>query len=105
MIDDDSPKGEVRLFLSNVPFKATEEQIVEFVKPIGEVLSITMPRDPTTRLRRGYVFVSVKVPEGEHAPDWWMKLDGGFMAYPGPEQTLRRITVKLATKRQPYRAR
>lgn len=92
-------RGEVRLFLSNVPFKATEEQIAEFVRPIGEVLSITLPRDPETRLRRGYVFVSVKAPE-DQPEDWWKVLDGRFMQYPGPEQSLRRITVKLATRRR-----
>jgi len=102
-MSDNVARGEVRLFLSNVPFKATEEQIVEFVRPIGDVLSITMPRDPETRLRRGYVFVSVKIPEGDHAPDWWMALDGKFMEYPGPEHTLRRITVRLATKRREHR--
>lgn len=97
-------RGEIRLFLSNVPFKATTDQISAFASEVGTVLSITTPRDPETRLRRGYVFVSIKLPE-DKPDDHWKLLDGKFMEYPGPEHTLRRIVVKLATRRREIRSK
>ncbi len=49
-----------RLFVGNLPFDATEEELRELFAPIGNVLRIHFPLDRETSRPRGFAFVEVE---------------------------------------------
>lgn len=97
----DEKKGiEVRLFLSNCPYRASEKDIETFVAPVGEVLSVTFPRDQETQLRKGYAFCTVRLKPELNEEAAWSMLDGNYMQHPGSIGTARKVTVRKATRRR-----
>ena len=49
-----------RLFVGNLPFDTTEEELRELFAPIGKVLRIHFPLDRETSRPRGFAFVEVE---------------------------------------------
>lgn len=66
---------QVRLFLGNIPFRATEEEIAEFCAPVAaRVIQVTIPADRETGKTKGYAFAEIVL--REQAPeDDWKRLD------------------------------
>lgn len=52
-----------RLYVGNVPFKATEDQLREFFSNAGEVESVRMIVMPQTGQPKGFAFVEMMTPE------------------------------------------
>ncbi len=46
-----------RLYIGNIPFKATEEEIRGLFAEIGEVVSLNLPTDTRTGKPKGFAFV------------------------------------------------
>lgn len=53
-----------RLYIRNIPFKATEENIKSLFAGIGEVVSIDLVTDSKTKKPKGFAFV-VMASDGE----------------------------------------
>jgi cold-inducible RNA-binding protein len=47
-----------KLFVGNIPFKATESEIRELFSPHGEISDIFIPLDRATSRPRGFAFVT-----------------------------------------------
>ncbi|MEO0453488.1 MAG: RNA-binding protein [Verrucomicrobiota bacterium] len=47
-----------KLFVGNIPFKATETEIRELFSPHGEITDIFIPLDRATSRPRGFAFVT-----------------------------------------------
>ncbi len=48
-----------KLYVGNIPFKATEEHLLEFFANIGEVASVRMVVVPHTGQPKGFAFVEM----------------------------------------------
>ena len=48
-----------KLYVGNLPFNATEEQISEFFSQVGEVSSVKIITDRETGRSRGFCFVEI----------------------------------------------
>jgi len=57
----------VRLFVGNLPYEATEEEIRGYFSTAGEVLSVFLPVDRETGRKRGFAFVEFG--DGEQAQE------------------------------------
>lgn len=55
----------MRLFVGNMPFKATEPQIRELFDEFGDVGEIVIPMDRETQRPKGYAFIDM--PNDNHA--------------------------------------
>lgn len=62
-----------RLYVGNVPWEATEEDILRLFEPHGEVLSVDMVMDRDTGRFRGFSFVNLL---DEHAASAMSALNG-----------------------------
>ena len=65
-----------KIYVGNLPFSATEEEVEELFAPFGEVLSIKLITDRDTGRPRGFGFVEVEDAALEEAVS---KLDGSDM--------------------------
>ncbi len=60
--------GSTRLYVGNIPFKATEEDLSSLFSQAGEVLSVKLIKDAATGRLRGFGFVEMASAEdGEKA--------------------------------------
>ena len=60
--------GSTRLYVGNIPFKATEEDLSGLFSQAGEVLSVKLIKDAATGRLRGFGFVEMASAEdGEKA--------------------------------------
>ena len=60
--------GSTRLYVGNIPFKATEEDLSSLFSQAGEVLSVKLIKDAATGRLRGFSFVEMASAEdGEKA--------------------------------------
>ncbi len=55
------------LFVGNLPFSATEQEIVEAFQEYGEVKSVKIPMDRETGRPRGFAFVDLESETAEQA--------------------------------------
>jgi hypothetical protein len=62
-----SDDGTQTLFVGNLAFKASEEELRELFAPFGQVQSARIMRDRKTRRPRGYGFVEMSTPEARKA--------------------------------------
>jgi len=53
-----------KLFVGNVPYNITEDQLKEIFSEAGEVESVAVITDKMTGRPRGFVFVEMKTEEG-----------------------------------------
>ena len=51
--------GNARLYVGNISFKATEEDLQSFFAEAGEVVSVKLIKDATTGRLRGFGFVEM----------------------------------------------
>jgi len=51
--------GSTRLYVGNIPFKATEEDLQSLFAQAGEVLSVKLIKDAATGRLRGFGFVEM----------------------------------------------
>lgn len=56
-----------RLYLGNLPFTATEDEIRDLCSPHGEVLNVELPTDRETGRPRGFGFVEMEDQGAERA--------------------------------------
>jgi RNA recognition motif-containing protein len=49
-----------KLFVRNISYKLTEEELRETFEPYGEVISAAIPKDRDTGRSRGFAFVEMK---------------------------------------------
>jgi len=49
-----------KLFVRNISYKLTEEELTDLFKPYGEVISSSIPKDRETGRSRGFAFVEMK---------------------------------------------
>lgn len=82
-----------KLYVGNLPFKATEEGVKDLFSQYGEVTSVNIVKDPMSGRARGFCFV-----EMENA-------DEAASALNDKEFEGRQIKVDLARERQPRRER
>ena len=63
-----SPKytGESKLYVGNISFGTTEEQLMELFSEVGELGSVALVRDDMGR-NRGFGFVTMRTKEGGNA--------------------------------------
>lgn len=55
-----------RLYVGNISFKASEEDITELFSQAGEVVSVKLIKDAATGRLRGFGFVEMASKEGAH---------------------------------------
>lgn len=65
-----------KIYVGNLPFSATEEELEELFTPFGEVISIKLITDRDTGRPRGFGFVEIEDAGLEEAVS---KLDGSDM--------------------------
>lgn len=63
-----------RIFVRNLPYSVTEEELENLFKPFGDVTEVILPIDKFTRKIRGYGVITFLMPE--HAVAAYCKLDG-----------------------------
>ena len=63
-----------RLFVRNLPYSVTEEEIESLFKPFGPLTEVNLPIDKNTRKVKGFAFVTYVIPE--NAVQAYSKLDG-----------------------------
>jgi cold-inducible RNA-binding protein len=80
-----------RLFIGNLSFNATEEQIQGLFGTHGKVEGIEVIKDKFTNRPRGFGFVTMETPEGAEA---------AIKALNGKDLEGRAITVNVARPRE-----
>ncbi|MEB3123231.1 MAG: RNA-binding protein [Snowella sp.] len=53
------------IFVGNLPFEVTEEDLSEAFSEYGKVIRIYFPLDKETKRKRGFAFVEMETPEQE----------------------------------------
>jgi RNA recognition motif-containing protein len=53
-------EGGGKIYVGNLPFDATKEELMDYYGGIGEVLEVYIPINPGTGTGRGYAFVTMK---------------------------------------------
>ena len=91
-----SERREVRLYLANVPYRATTKDVDEFCSLIGEAESVTIPVDKATKLPKGFCFATVHLWAGVTPEEAVEKLHHEFMPDPAFVGQSRKITVEIA---------
>ena len=81
-----------RLFVGNLPFRASEDELKTFFEPHGEVHSVAIITDRQTGRSRGFGFVEM---EDENADTAMSELDG-------KEFNGRPIRISEARERRPH---
>lgn len=77
-----------KLYVGNIAFNATEEEIKAFFSPIGEVTSVKIITDRDTGRSRGFCFVEMQ------------NADAAIAELNGKELNGRKITVSEARERE-----
>ena len=54
------PKGTKKIYMGNIPFQVTKEEIKDFFSSYGEVVDVYIPQNPDTGVGRGFAFVTMK---------------------------------------------
>jgi RNA recognition motif-containing protein len=54
------PNGTKKIYMGNIPFTVTKDEIKEFYTNYGEVLEVYIPPNPETGTGRGFAFVTMK---------------------------------------------
>jgi RNA recognition motif-containing protein len=65
--DKPMDRADRSVYVSNIPYKATRQDISEVFSQFGPVASVTIPFDSLSGLVRGYAFVDFAAPEGAQA--------------------------------------
>lgn len=76
-----------KLYVGNLPFSTTEEQLKELFAPHGEIASVTIMKDKFTGRSRGFAFVEMVAKEAA---------DAASAALNGTEMDGRKIVVNEA---------
>ena len=82
----------MRIYLGNLPYSSTEDEIEEAFRPYGEVVSVTIIRDRDTGRSKGFGFV--EMPQDGEA-------QSAISALNGQELGGRVLTVNEARPREP----
>lgn len=54
------PKGAKKIYVGNIPFSVTKEELVDLYSEHGEVVDVYIPPNPETGEGRGFAFVTMK---------------------------------------------
>ena len=79
-----------RIYVGNLPFSATEDQVRQLFSSYGEVLSCSLPTDRDTGRPRGFGFVEMEGADAQKAID----------ALNGTDMGGRTLTVNQARERE-----
>lgn len=77
-----------KLYVGNLPFNATEDEVKEYFSTIGEVQSVKIISDRDTGRSRGFCFVEMQ------------NADAAITELNGKEMNGRKITVSEARERE-----
>lgn len=88
----------VSLYVGNLPFSATEEEVAELFAPFGKVASVNLILDRETGQPRGFGFVEIDANGAEAAIE---KLNGS----PLQGRPLRINPARKGARRSPFGAR
>lgn len=77
-----------KLYVGNLPFNATEEEVTEYFSAVGEVQSVKIISDRETGRSRGFCFVEMQ------------NADAAIAELNGKEMNGRKITVSEARERE-----
>jgi nucleolin len=61
------PDGSKKIYMGNIPFTATKEEIKSVFEAYGEVIEVFIPQNPDTGVGRGFAFVTMKEADTEKA--------------------------------------
>jgi RNA recognition motif-containing protein len=61
------PDGTKKIYMGNIPFTATKEEIKAVFEVYGEVIEVFIPQNPDTGVGRGFAFVTMKDTDSEKA--------------------------------------
>lgn len=61
-----TPKGK-KIYVGNIPFDLTKEEIIDFYSEYGEVVEVYIPVDGNTGVGRGFAFVTMKDEDADAA--------------------------------------
>ena len=81
-----------KLFVGNLPFSATEEEVRSMFSEFGEVQGVTIPTDRDTGKPRGFAFVQMAVDEDA---------EKAIAAVNGRNMGGRQLNVNEARPREP----
>jgi RNA recognition motif-containing protein len=79
-----------RIFVGNLPFSATEDQLRQLFAPHGEVSSVSIVKDKFTDRSRGFAFVEMATAESANA---------AITALAGHSMDNRQLTINVARER------
>ena len=52
-----------KLFVGNLPWRATEQELKDYFSPVGEVYEVKIIKDKTSGKSRGFGFITMNNPE------------------------------------------
>lgn len=61
------PDGYKKIYMGNIPFECTREEVFEFYSEYGEVSEVYVPVDPVSGNGRGFAFVTMKEEDADKA--------------------------------------
>jgi RNA recognition motif-containing protein len=79
-----------RIFVGNLPFSATEDQLRQLFAPHGEVTSVSIVKDKFTDRSRGFAFVEMAAADAANA---------AIAALAGHSMDNRQLTINQARER------
>jgi RNA recognition motif-containing protein len=62
-----SADGTKKIYMGNIPFTATKEEIKAVFEAYGDVMEVFIPQNPDTGVGRGFAFVTMKDADSEKA--------------------------------------
>jgi RNA recognition motif-containing protein len=80
-----------RLFVGNLPFSATQDQLQQLFAPHGNVVEVDVVKDKFTGRSRGFAFVTMETKEAA---------DAAALALNGKDMDGRPLTVNEARPRE-----
>jgi RNA recognition motif-containing protein len=66
-IDDRVEPGMKKIYVGNIPFEATKEDMEQLYEPFGAVAEVFIPRNGQTGTGRGFAFVTMKEEDADQA--------------------------------------
>lgn len=85
-----------KLFIGNLSFKVTEDQLTELFSQAGKVVSVAIPTDRETGRKRGFAFVEMETQE---------EADAAVKQFNGQSIEGRQIAVNPSQPKKPVGSR
>lgn len=77
-MSDGTRHKQVRLFIGNIPFRTSKQEVADFCRVVGNVIEVKIPTERDSEKIKGYAFATVMLKD--NAPDDdWKRLDKRMM--------------------------